>query len=76
MKIKLLSDQHSLANNDNNHDRDSEDNDNLATDHDEIMERHLSHGGLGGVNNQRRRSSIRGKSTDGAISSLDVLHDF
>ena len=51
MKIKLLSDQHSIANNDNSNDRDSEDNDNLATDHDEIMERHLSHGGLGGVNN-------------------------
>ena len=48
----------------------------MATENDEIMETNLLHGGLGGLNTQRRRSSGRRKSTKGGISSLDVLHDF
>ena len=73
MKIKLLSDQHSIANNNKNYNGQSEENDTLLTDYDERMERNFSYG-LG--NNQRRRSSTRSKPAKGDILSLDVLHDF
>jgi hypothetical protein len=42
MKIKLLSNQHSIPNNYNNHNTENEENnDSLATDHDELMDKHL-----------------------------------
>ena len=76
MKIKLLSNQHSIANNQNNNYEHNEDETLFTENNDEVMDRHFTH--VGSLLNRRRRSSGNGRSSanGGQTSSLDVLHDF